>query len=285
MNGANSANEDDCWEVFAVQRWLEVPLLIAHCSLPLSVAVERCRGALWRGIVEGHELWHDTDSPMSEVFPPFGFRYVCRSIASLRPSQVITPSCALVFTGGCGVWLGRRIRDESGPAIDTAAALEAAKQFDKRTDLVARIVKTGHVESLTFVEPTMSEADLAALAKLALLRDLNLKGSAITDAQVAQLSGLVSLKSLILSHTQVSDAGLVHLANSKQLLALYIDDTRIGDPTLKGVGQLRELTNLDLSKTQVTDAGLVELAPLQQLSALALNDLPITDQGLIALQR
>ena len=60
-------------------------------------------------------------------------------------------------------------------------------------------------------------------------------GSAATDADVARLAGLTKLLELNLPHSQVTDAGLVHLAGLAKLQYLYLANTQVTDA---GVAEL-----------------------------------------------
>jgi hypothetical protein len=81
------------------------------------------------------------------------------------------------------------------------------------------------------------DADLAPLAELPRLTDLDLVGAPISDGGLALLSGLRSLKHLYLDQTAVTDNGLVHLAPLSRLRYLSLRGTKC---TSTGVAKLRQ---------------------------------------------
>jgi hypothetical protein len=81
----------------------------------------------------------------------------------------------------------------------------------------------------------------------------------VTDADVAQLAGLTTLVELDLNGTQVGDPGLASLSELTNLGYLYLNRAQIGDAALVHLGRLPNLKELRLGGTQVTDEGVESL--------------------------
>jgi len=84
----------------------------------------------------------------------------------------------------------------------------------------------------------ITDAGLAAVARMRELRHLDLRGTAIGDAGVEALGGLAALETLSLYGTGLSDAGLDSLQRGLPALRhLYVGDTAV---TEQGLARLRE---------------------------------------------
>jgi hypothetical protein len=140
-----------------------------------------------------------------------------------------------------------------------------------------------HFEVIRIVlrrHPRVTDADVARLAGLKHLEEVNLEDTAITDAALSQLGRLATLTALGLAHTAITDAGLAHLAGLKHLAYFDLADTGISDAGLGRLAGLPELRDLSLEGTRVTDAGLAPLARLPVLSHLNLSWTLVTGTGL-----
>jgi len=101
----------------------------------------------------------------------------------------------------------------------------------------------------------IGDVELARLATLVELEDLDLWTSAVTDAGLAQLAGLTSLKHLNLNETKVTDAGLPQLKPLAKLERLHLSGTQVSDAGLTHLAQMKQLIQVDLTRTRVTKAG------------------------------
>jgi Leucine-rich repeat (LRR) protein len=129
------------------------------------------------------------------------------------------------------------------------------------------------IESLDLLgEPRLR--DIAPLATLPALRDLNLAYTSVRD--LSSLAGLAGLRRLWLNATQVRDLG--PLAGLSALQQLWLDNTPVSDLTpLAGLNALRHLW---LDNTRVSD--LTPLAGLAGLHALFLDDTQVSDLAPLA---
>jgi Leucine-rich repeat (LRR) protein len=109
---------------------------------------------------------------------------------------------------------------------------------------------------------------------------VSLKGTTITDAELAILAKLPSLIDLDLQHTEVSSVGLAHLSAVKSLQRLNLADTLLGDDALQSLKPLAGLRVLHLDGTLVEGPGLAHLAGLRNLRELFLDNAPLGNAGL-----
>ena len=105
--------------------------------------------------------------------------------------------------------------------------------------------------------PPQRLQDIAVLAKLTNLTELNLTDSGVTDLQL--IAGLQKLQILEMSETRITD--VAPLTNLTALQNLYLSGIRIAD--IAPLSNLTALQNLDLSRTQIAD-----FTPLAKLTAL-----------------
>jgi Leucine Rich repeat len=117
-----------------------------------------------------------------------------------------------------------------------------------------------------------------------LYSDITYLNITITDADLKHLETLIQLQTLVLDGTQITDDGLEHLNGMKQLQSLYLDDTTVTDAGLEHLKGMIELQQLSLARTKVTDVGLENLKGFPQLNELNLGGTQVTDAGLVHLR-
>ncbi len=134
--------------------------------------------------------------------------------------------------------------------------------------------------------PSITDADLAILARQPDLDFLWLTGADITDAGLARLSGLRHLTIFNLAGCpKVTDRGVEALTPVlPALVNLELVGTSVTDASMPAIGRLPVLTGLDLSRTRITDGGVAHLAGLAKLQYLTLGDIALTDRGLASLR-
>ncbi len=120
---------------------------------------------------------------------------------------------------------------------------------------------------------------------LSLLEVLAVHGATISDGDLAYLAPLTKLRQLNLSATNVKGAGLAQLAPLSLLNELYFNSTPITDENLKYLAQFPALAILGLRQTAVTDEGLTHLTSLAQLKTLDLRESRIRSAGLEKLRQ
>jgi hypothetical protein len=149
------------------------------------------------------------------------------------------------------------------------------------------LVVVGELRELDTVHlagcPTITDAGLAHLSKLAQLRRLLLYGCNIDGSGIEHLSKL-PIEELDLQSTNVSDENLFSLRELTTLRRLNLADTRVTGRALTSIRNLVNLRNLYLQNTGVDDEGLRELAALSRLDYLYLWNTKVTDEGVAKLK-
>jgi hypothetical protein len=150
-----------------------------------------------------------------------------------------------------------------------------------------------HLISLDLSSVPAKDEDLAVLAQLGELKDLNLDRAydsynsprdgrnlgRLTDRTLVHLQGLKNLNFLALGGNAFTDAGLANLKELKALKSLGLAKNRITDDGLKHLANLQALEALDLDGTKVTDAGLDALKGLKSLKTLHVENTGVTLEG------
>ena len=142
--------------------------------------------------------------------------------------------------------------EKSGGAVRTLA------QNDDRLDV-----------SFQLQGASITDKDLAPLAKLKKVTYVNLAKTSITDAALAQLAPHTGITQLHLELTKVTDAGLAQLKSLQNLEYLNLYGTGITDTGLVHLSGLTKLKNLYLWQSKVTPAGAEKLK--QALPKLDIN--------------
>ena len=153
----------------------------------------------------------------------------------------------------------------------SVSALGETERSQAETDAIAGIQeKGGLVLEVAQNDPSLDVAfhlaskpaedgDLASLAQLTNVVNLNLRKAAITDAGLAHVKGLATLQRLHLEKTAITDAGLEHLKDLANLVYLNLYETAVSDAGLQHLKGLSKLRKLFVWKTQVTQGGVDDL--------------------------
>ena len=150
-------------------------------------------------------------------------------------------------------------------------------------------------------------SSLGPLRRLTNVTQLILGDTRIEDRDLAVVAGLPKLNNLQIGARGITEAGLARLAESRSLTCLGLADTSIADlrplsPRLHAISTLwmenshltdagieplprgMRLTDLTIAGSRMTDAGLDHLASLTSLWSLRLDRSAITDAGLARLK-
>lgn len=114
---------------------------------------------------------------------------------------------------------------------------------------------------------------------------VNLSERKIEDADLAQLAGLGDVTELDLTRTRITGAGIARLKELKSLRVLYLTDTKVDDAGIAQLKTLQTLEFLGLSGTKITDAALADLKQLPKLEKLFCLGTKVTRAGVDELQR
>lgn len=107
----------------------------------------------------------------------------------------------------------------------------------------------------------------------------------IGDEQLAPLAKLSRVYELNLRGTEITDEGLAHIAGLTDLVRLHLERTKIGDAGLAHLKGLTNLEYLNLYGTRVTDAGLAQLAGLKKLKRVYVWETKVTEEGIAAIKQ
>jgi len=142
---------------------------------------------------------------------------------------------------------------------------------------------THRATSLRLGSTTVSDAQLAALAELPGLRELDLGGTAITETGLLALAGVPDLEVLELSNCRhLSAAGLARVGQLRNLRELTLANTDVDDVALQALAPLA-LRRLDLTHARrITPAGWAAL-DVSRLERLDLYGVAAPDALLVRL--
>lgn len=178
----------------------------------------------------------------------------CRWQYSLRALFV---SMTLVGIAGAGVaWHANRVarqRRAVEMVLSHGGGVHYDYQFDRQEALAPDAAPpTPHwisdrlgddyfarVVSVNLHNTQFADEDLAELAPLASLRELDLTNTAVTDAGLPHLLGLPSLTSLSLADTRVTDAGLKVLERMPRLQRLNVEGTDVSHRAIRDLVDAR----------------------------------------------
>jgi hypothetical protein len=142
----------------------------------------------------------------------------------------------------------------------------------------------------------ITDAGVAHLTKMRLLKKLEIGSSQVTDKGLGYLKQIKSLERLELPQDQhnITDAGLAHLAELSNLKHLQISRIHFNDPAtnkeyytdrgLADLAKLRQIEELHIGSVGITDAGMEHVAKLTSLKKLHMFGCDkVTDKGLAKL--
>ena len=137
------------------------------------------------------------------------------------------------------------------------------------------------LNTVAVYDRNLLDAEMAAIASLPRLRNLDLDCVPIIDKQLSSLQNTANLWFLQIARNQkLNGTGLDALLRLKKLTWLMLPGCGITDEGVKSIGKLEQLEYLSLSGTSVTDRGLEHLGHLKELSGLDLTDTKVTDRGI-----
>ena len=165
--------------------------------------------------------------------------------------------------------------------------LNALRNHNLDIDL-ANIAGLTNLEDLDIQDAMVSDAGLVHLSRLYKLRRLNLLKTSptgkITDAGLANLKNLKSLEELTLP-TGITDTGVEHLTALDSLKKINLWGDGVTDKGMSVLAQMKSLENLEIMSRNVTDAGIEKLAQCPRLKSLSLQNAPITDAAIAHLTK
>jgi Leucine-rich repeat (LRR) protein len=146
--------------------------------------------------------------------------------------------------------------------------------------------KAGNVTGVDLRSSWATDGDLAELAAMADLKQLDLSLSRVSDHGLRSLRGAPGIVDLNLYYAeQITDEGLSVVKGWKHLKRLNLRGTKITDNTLEIITTVPSLESLDIGFAEITDVGLDHLALLPNLRELTIGGNKLTDDGVLLLRQ
>ncbi|HDZ20920.1 hypothetical protein LCGC14_0315680 [marine sediment metagenome] len=145
---------------------------------------------------------------------------------------------------------------------------------------VAELAKMTHLRSVSIYSDHLTGAALASLAGLTETRSAYIGGKGITDEDLRHLAAWTELEDLSLQTSSVTGSGVRHLSGLKKLRSLRLIGGGLTDEGMVGFADLVQLESLDLAGQGINGQGLRHLAKLEQLRTLRLFRTAVNDDAL-----
>ena len=154
---------------------------------------------------------------------------------------------------------------------------------------LAHIAGLTDLEEINFEDSFIGDAGLSHLRNMKKLKKLDLFSNPntgrITDAGIAHLKTLTALEEVRLCSQCLTDSGIVHLAELDSLKKLNLWSTRLTDTGVAVVARMKSLEELDVMCQSLTDAGFAGLCLCPSLKSLSINRCKVGDGGLAHLAK
>lgn len=160
-----------------------------------------------------------------------------------------------------------KLIDQEDKHVRDVEKVRISEDFSE--DLMGSDYDSDTVNSIVDRNPNATNCDLSAVT--------------VTDALMPKVAKLKLLKELNLSHSKVTDAGLKYIEHMS-LSKLDLSGTAVSDAGLDSITKIPTMFKLDLSSTKVTDAGMKKLASLPVLGIIVVNGTAISDEGVKSMQ-
>ena len=147
---------------------------------------------------------------------------------------------------------------------------------------LTEIVRLSTLKALYIKNHNLTNTDLAHLAKLPLLEELDLAGTGrVNDAGLAHLANAPHLRYLMLHGETFTDAGIAHLKNCPSLRILHFGYLKhLTDSAVIHLSQIPQLERISFHWNEnITDAGIIHLIKLKSLSMLNIKRSKVTGEG------
>lgn len=199
-------------------------------------------------------------------------RYTRVTASGYEALRAALPRARIQFAGGGG----RAVSKLTPPAGNDAATLQAwIRKIGGSVNAAEGRVSLRGVP--------LTEAALAALARLPGLRALDLEATEIGDGAMPGIAAIATLEELSLNSTQLSDAGLAALGTLPKLRRLSVDNTYVEGASFARWPAAAPLEELSLLGAPTGDAAMPALARFARLRRLVLAESDVTAAGLAAL--
>jgi hypothetical protein len=131
---------------------------------------------------------------------------------------------------------------------DWIADAQGSVEVSVKGRLQLEIFKEKHVDLGCLGRPEMSA-----------IVSVDASDSQTNDQDLALIAALKDLQELDLTNTAVTDAGLQHLTRISSLQKLWLDGTKVTDKGLDSLKQLPNLIKVSFTSTEVSDSSIISL--------------------------
>ena len=185
------------------------------------------------------------------------------------------------------------LNDETLPLILGLATLESFTSDGAQLSdaAMAKMVAWKNLKKLTFFHTsndkgmTFTGSGFAALAELPQLESFSMGGAKFNDEGLAAVAKLAHLKDLRVWHTRNTPAGNVQLESLHDLISIYYSpDALTAADAPAHLAKLPNLEKITLMETRLTAAQLQPLAGLGHLKQLTLEKVEISPSDLAAVK-
>lgn len=184
---------------------------------------------------------------------------------------------------------GRAIPARALPSPDGPSSLGPLRRLTKLTQLIlgptriededlAVVAGLPKLNNLQIGARAITEAGLARLAESRSLTCLGLTDTSIADLRPLS-PRLPAIRTLWMENSHLTDAGIEPLPRGIRLTDLSIAGSKMTDAGLDHLASLTSLWRLRLDRSAITDAGLAHLKSLKSLESLSLTETKLTDSS------
>jgi len=154
---------------------------------------------------------------------------------------------------------------------------------------LAHIAGLTDLEEINFEDSLIGDAGLAHLRNMRKLKKLDLFSNPntgrITDAGIAHLKTLTALEEVRLCSECLADSGIIHLADLDSLKKMNLWSSHLTDTGIAAVERMKSLEELDVMCPNLTEAGFARLCLCPSLNSLSINRCKVADAGLAHLAK
>lgn len=142
------------------------------------------------------------------------------------------------------------------------------------------VVELSVSEQNSFDHITLTNEEVATLAKATQIQSFDLSKVKLTDSQLKLLCQIPQLESITLSGGQITDQGLKHLANCPELAEVFLSSTKTTDAGIQELAKIPKLAVLHISSMTLSGSCFEAFTKSTLLKRLILHIDGVTDAGL-----
>lgn len=135
---------------------------------------------------------------------------------------------------------------------------------------IQELLQYKRLKGIVFRDCPLGDDDIAQIAKLPQLVNLNLDNTAISDVGLAALADAGKLMYLWINRAKIDGSGLAaFVEKGHKLRCLQVEHTMFDDQALQLAARMPKLDGLHLTHTRISEAGLMAVADNPRLTVIA----------------